>query len=96
MTQQLTPITIHAIISGKVQGVFYRDTARRKAQLNNITGWAKNLTDGRVEIMATGEQSVIENFVEWLWEGSPLSRVDAVEWEQVPYTEFDSFIVKSD
>lgn len=94
MTQQL--ITIHAVIFGKVQGVFYRDITRRKAQMINITGWAKNLIDGRVEIMASGKQDVIEAFVAWLWEGSPASRVDAVEWQQVPYEEFDSFIVKRD
>jgi acylphosphatase len=94
MTEPL--ITIHAIVSGKVQGVFYRDTARRKAQLANITGWAKNLTDGRVEIMASGKQAVVKEFADWLWEGSPASRVENVECEQVPHHEFDSFLVKRD
>lgn len=89
-------ITIHAVISGKVQGVFYRDTARRQAQLAGITGWAKNLFDGKVEIMASGKNDVVESFVTWLWEGSPTSRVDNVEWQQVSYEEFENFVVKRD
>ena len=48
-------VTVHAFVSGKVQGVYYRDTVRRKALAQAISGWVRNLSDGRVEVMATGD-----------------------------------------
>ena len=66
-------------VSGRVQGVFYRATCVRKAQELGITGFARNLADGRVEVLACGEPAVVAAFEKWLWEGSPASKVTGVD-----------------
>jgi acylphosphatase len=66
-------------VSGRVQGVFYRGTAAARARELGITGYAKNLADGRVEVLACGEEGAVRSFVEWLWIGSSASRVTAVQ-----------------
>jgi acylphosphatase len=76
----------HSFVSGRVQGVFYRATCVRKAQELGITGFARNLPDGRVEVLACGEAPVVEAFVQWLWEGSPASKVAAVDTAEVDPT----------
>ena len=72
-----------SFVSGRVQGVFYRATCVRKAQELGITGFARNLPDGRVEVLACGEAAVVEAFLKWLWEGSPASRVTGVDTAEV-------------
>ena len=72
-----------SFVSGRVQGVFYRATCVRKAQQMGVTGFARNLPDGRVEVLACGEEPLVEAFVQWLWEGSPASKVTAVESAEV-------------
>lgn len=66
-------------VGGRVQGVFYRATAARHARELRITGHAKNLPDGRVEILAYGPEAALEEFVKRLWTGSSASKVSAVE-----------------
>ncbi len=68
-----------SFVSGRVQGVFYRATCIRKAASLGIRGYARNLPDGRVEVLACGEPPVVDAFVAWLWEGSPASKVTGVE-----------------
>jgi acylphosphatase len=70
-----------SFVSGRVQGVFYRATCVRKATSLGLTGFARNLADGRVEVLACGEPARIEEFVAWLWEGSPASKVTDVATE---------------
>lgn len=70
-------------VSGRVQGVFYRATCVRKAQELGVTGFARNLPDGRVEVLACGEAPVVDAFIAWLWEGSPASKVTAVDTADV-------------
>ena len=72
-----------SFVSGRVQGVFYRATCVRKAQSLGITGHARNLADGRVEVLSCGEPRIVETFIAWLWEGSPASLVTDVETEEV-------------
>ena len=67
-----------SFVSGRVQGVFYRATCVRKATALGLVGFARNLADGRVEVLACGEEAAVEAFVAWLWEGSPASRVTDV------------------
>lgn len=67
-----------AIVSGKVQGVFYRATTREKALSLNLNGYAKNLPDGSVEVLAQGDITHIESLMTWLWKGSPASDVTSV------------------
>ncbi len=68
-------------VSGRVQGVFYRATAVRKAKSLGLSGHARNLADGRVEVLCWGPQREVESFIAWLWEGSPASHVTGVETE---------------
>jgi len=68
-----------SFVSGRVQGVFYRATCVRKAQSLGLIGFARNLDDGRVEVLACGEAAAVDQFTAWLWEGSPASKVSAVE-----------------
>ena len=70
-------------VSGKVQGVFFRASTRDRAQSLHVTGYAKNLEDGRVEVLVCGEERDVEGLVDWLWEGSPAARVDQVDVEDV-------------
>jgi acylphosphatase len=76
-----------SFVSGRVQGVFYRATCVRKAESLGLTGYARNLTDGRVEVLACGEESIVDEFVAWLWEGSPASRVTDVATERADSAE---------
>jgi len=84
---------IHYFIEGKVQGVWFRASAQEQARALSITGWAKNLTDGRVEITACGEQPAIEAFQDWLNQGPPNANVTSVTQEEAPLEEFEDFEV---
>jgi acylphosphatase len=66
-------------VSGRVQGVFYRGTVATRARELGITGYAHNLADGRVEVLAQGSEETVADFIKWLWIGSVASRVTAVE-----------------
>lgn len=70
-------------IRGRVQGVFFRDSTRRVAQALDITGYAINLADGAVEVLACGESGAIDKLAAWLNEGPQMARVDAVNCEDV-------------
>ena len=67
------------LVSGRVQGVFYRASAARRARELGVRGYAKNLADGRVEVLACGEPNAVQAFVDWLWIGSSASHVTSVE-----------------
>ncbi len=66
------------LVSGKVQGVWFRASTRDVAVRLGLHGYAKNLADGRVEVLATGEAAAIEALATWLRHGPPLARVDAL------------------
>lgn len=72
-------IKVHIFVSGRVQKVGFRFFTRQKAQRLGLTGWVRNRTDGRVEVEATGEKEKIDQFLDWLYRGSPLAKVDDVE-----------------
>lgn len=66
------------VVEGRVQGVYYRATAARRAHELGIRGHARNLADGRVEVLACGERDAVQAFVSWLWIGSSACKVTAV------------------
>ncbi|MEO0615186.1 MAG: acylphosphatase [Pseudomonadota bacterium] len=74
-------------LAGKVQGVFFRASARDVARSLGLRGHAINLRDGRVEVLAVGEPEKISELESWLWQGSPLSRVEAITAEEVTLPE---------
>ena len=71
-------------MGGRVQGVFYRATAARRAQELGVRGHARNLPDGRVEVLACGDREAVETFVSWLWIGSSACKVTSVEANDAP------------
>ena len=72
------------LVSGRVQGVFYRGTAAQRARELRVRGYARNLPDGRVEVLACGEEEAVRTFVAWLWTGSSASKVISVEVADAP------------
>lgn len=72
------------IVSGRVQGVFYRASAARRARELGICGHARNLPDGQVEVFACGTADAVREFGAWLWIGSSASHVTAVESSESP------------
>lgn len=87
----MNKLCIHAVISGKVQGVFFRSNAEHKAQQLGITGWVKNLPTGEVELFACGERDPVMLLTEWLWEGPPNAEVSNVHWDEKPWQKLDAF-----
>lgn len=82
----------HIIVSGLVQGVFYRASTADFARKLSVCGWVKNLNDGKVEIMAEGEKQNLEKFVEWCRKGPPHASVSGVDVNWQKYSgEFNSF-----
>lgn len=75
----MSDYAVRCLVSGRVQGVFYRATTAERARELGVRGWAKNLADGRVEVVVAGAERDVAELAAWLWEGSPGSRVDAVE-----------------
>jgi acylphosphatase len=75
--------TTHVIVEGRVQGVCFRDCTSRQARRLNLCGWVRNKDDGTVEALFTGAKSDVAAMLEWLWRGSPGSRVDAVRSRDV-------------
>ncbi len=75
---------VHLVISGRVQGVFYRYTAQKVATRLGVRGWVKNLPNGRVEIIAVGNSAEIETFIAWCQEGPPGAVVTQVDLEPLP------------
>lgn len=66
-------------VRGRVQGVYYRATVAGRARELGVTGYARNLSDGRVEVLACGEPQAVQQLLDWLWIGSSASKVIAVD-----------------
>ena len=80
-------------ISGRVQGVFFRAHAQKKAIALDLYGWIKNDVDGGVSILVQGEAAALQNFIDWCKKGPPESAVEAVKTQFDPHPKeiFDSF-----
>lgn len=76
------------LVSGRVQGVAFRYYTRQQAQHLGILGWARNLADGRVEVLVCGEAHAVEKLCAWLHEGPSLAHVTAVQCQSVEHPEF--------
>jgi acylphosphatase len=89
MTQQCRRF----LVSGRVQGVWFRASTQRAAKQMGLVGWVRNLSDGRVEAVACGEAQTLADFEAWLGQGPEHAHVEAVESEEHPSQDFDSFAV---
>lgn len=85
---------VHVWISGRVQGVYFRAFARDAAIREGVTGWVRNLRDGRVEAVFEGDSENVERMLEWCGQGSPYGQVSNVETlEEVFRGDFEGFYI---
>jgi acylphosphatase len=87
---------VRVFISGRVQGVFFRAETQRAANSFNITGWVRNLPDGRVEALIEGDDVDVYKMIAWCHQGPPAARVENVAAREEYYTggEFQDFTIK--
>lgn len=88
-----TLIARRCLVSGRVQGVFYRASTRQKATELGCSGFARNLPDGRVEVLAVGEPQAVQGLLDWLWRGSPASEVKLVEVQELALEDLEDLPV---
>ena len=79
-------ICLHVYVSGYVQGVAFRYTAIRQANRLSVTGWVKNLRDGRVELILEGEEASVREMLDWCYHGPRGAHVKEVYTESCSYT----------
>lgn len=82
---------IHCFITGRVQGVSFRYYTQKQAQQLGLTGWVRNLPDGRVETLACGDADALTSFQRWLQQGPSMAQVTEVSCETVPVSHFSQF-----
>jgi acylphosphatase len=88
---------IHIFVSGKVQGVFFRENTRKKAAEFGLSGFVKNLQNGKVEAIFEGEKEKIEKIIQWIKKGPETARVENIEINWQDYQEeFEDFEIISE
>ncbi len=78
------------VVRGRVQGVFFRDSAQREAEQRELTGWVRNRDDGAVEAEVQGETEAVDAFVSWARQGPSSADVDSADVDDEPVTEGES------
>lgn len=87
-------VRAHIFISGRVQGVLFRDRTKRKARGLGIAGWVRNLPSGQVEAIFEGDKDKVEQIINWAKKGPILAKVDNLEIEWREYKgEFNDFVI---
>lgn len=88
-------VRVHIVVSGRVQGVFFRSETQEKAKELGLTGWVKNLAEGRVEAVFEGERDKVEQLVEWAKKGPSGAIVEHLDlvWEEYK-GEFNGFEIR--
>jgi acylphosphatase len=88
-------VRVHIFVSGKVQGVYFRENACQKAEELGVFGWVRNLTDGRVEAVFEGEKEKVEKMIGWTKQGPSSAEVDDLDIEREEYKgEFENFEIR--
>lgn len=82
---------MHCYVSGRVQGVWFRASAKEQAEQLELDGWTRNLADGRVEVFACGDQEQLELFYAWLQQGPQHAIVSECRREDLPWEEVSGF-----
>ena len=88
------PIQRRVLVSGAVQGVFFRQSTRELARELNLSGWVRNLLDGGVEAVFQGEPDAVERMLAWCHHGPPLARVDEIQVIEEEPTPLAGFVVR--
>ena len=86
---------VHVFVSGKVQGVFFRSSTKDMAEKLGVSGWVRNLADGRVEALFEGKKEIVETMIEWCKFGPEMAKVTGVEVFSEDYRgEFSGFLLQ--
>jgi acylphosphatase len=87
-------VRVRAVVGGRVQGVWFRESCRREAEQLGVTGWVRNRADGRVELEAQGSPAAVDALLAWAHEGPRLAVVDAVSIERRAPEPASGFLVR--
>jgi len=82
------------LVAGRVQGVFFRASTRERALELGLAGHAENRSDGRVEVVASGDPAALDELEAWLRHGPPQARVEALEREELPPQDLRGFVTR--
>jgi len=85
---------LHCYVTGRVQGVCFRLSTREQANSYGLTGWVRNLHDGRVEIMAFGDEQQLDKLNYWLKSGPSMAQVTNLAYERIDFQDFEDFSVR--
>lgn len=96
MNNKNEAFAIRAIIIGRVQGVFFRQSTCDKARELKLGGWTKNKDDGSVEVYACGDNDSVMQLIEWLHRGPRIACVDRVDWHETEFKPNDTFKILRD
>jgi len=86
-------ICIHCFVSGLVQGVWFRASTEEQAKKLGLTGWVRNVPDGRVEVLACGDKEKVLQLYEWLKQGPKRAKVSDVSYEEVSWQDYEQFSI---
>ena len=96
MCGKMGSIRKHVVINGKVQGVFFRSSAQKRATSLGIGGWIKNMPDGKVEAVFEGKEEAVRKMLSWCWKGSgPAHVIDLKTKDEEPSGEEKDFRIKT-
>lgn len=87
-------ICMHGFVSGKVQGVSFRQFTQEEAERLDLDGWVRNLVDGRVEVLVEGEEGAVRELAGWLERGPELAEVSGVALEEQPLQGIAGFLIR--
>ena len=90
----MSRICMHGYVSGRVQGVSFRQQTQKQAERLDLDGWVRNLADGRVEVLFEGEEDAVSELTTWLEKGPSKAKVAGVELESQPLQGIAGFIVR--
>jgi len=85
---------IHCFVTGRVQGVCFRLLTQKQASQYGLTGWVRNLPDGRVEVIAFGNQQQLDNLNCWLESGPGMAQVTNLQCETIDFQDFEDFSIR--
>ena len=91
LTYYFSMSTVHLLIKGKVQGVFYRATAKEVALALDLKGWVRNTAEGNVEIIASGSEMAVQQFIDWCKKGPDKAIVTSINVTSIKDESFDDF-----
>ncbi len=85
---------VNVIISGRVQGVWFRASTKQKANELGLMGWVRNTNDGAVEAVFEGEEEIVDRMINWCRHGPPMAKVKEILVKKQPIIGFNSFSIK--